>query len=173
MSSLKDLPAGKNAPQEVNIVIEIPQGSSIKYEIDEETGAIFVDRFLHTAMYYPFNYGFIPNTKADDGDPLDVLVVSKHPVAPGSVIIAKPIGMLDMEDEAGQDEKIVAVPREKVDPEYGIIESIDELPSSIKNKIAHFFEHYKDLEKDKWVKVREWQDKKTALEVIKKSILRQ
>lgn len=121
MAGLKDLPSGKNLPKEVNVVIEIPQDSNIKYEIDEETGAIFVDRFLHTAMTYPFNYGFIPGTKADDGDPVDVLVISKCPVAPGTVIIAKPIGMLDMEDEAGQDEKVVAVPRERVDPECGVL----------------------------------------------------
>ncbi|MBU0708742.1 inorganic diphosphatase [Patescibacteria group bacterium] len=170
MASLKDLPAGKNAPDEVNVVIEIPQESNIKYEIDEETGAMFVDRFLHTAMNYPFNYGFIPSTKADDGDPVDVLVISKFPVAPGTVIIAQPIGMLNMEDEAGQDEKIVAVPRKKVDPEYGALSDISELPESIKNKIKHFFEHYKDLEEGKWVKVREWESKEKALEVITKSL---
>lgn len=170
MANLKDLPAGEKAPQEVNVVVEIPQGSSIKYEVDEESGAVFVDRFLHTAMFYPFNYGFVPSTLADDGDPIDILVISQHPVAPGTVIVAKPIGMLDMEDEAGQDEKVVAVPREKVDPQYGLIEEIEELPSSIKKQIEHFFEHYKDLEKEKWVKIKDWQDKKVAQEAISKAL---
>ena len=171
MASLKDLSPGKNAPEEVNVVVEIPQGSSIKYEVDEESGAVFADRFLHTAMYYPFNYGFIPGTRADDGDPVDILVISQQPVAPGTVIKAQPIGMLDMEDEAGQDEKIVAVPLTKIDPEYGTVSDISQLPQSLKDKIRHFFEHYKDLEKGKWVKVKNWQDREQAKQAIKKTLL--
>ncbi|OQX51419.1 inorganic pyrophosphatase [candidate division CPR3 bacterium 4484_211] len=171
MANLKDLSPGKNAPNEVNVVIEIPQDSSIKYEVDEESGAIFVDRFLHTAMNYPFNYGFIPQTKAQDGDPMDVLVISKYPAAPGTVITACPVGMLNMEDEAGQDEKIVAVPRKKVDPEYGAIADINDLPEIIKRKIVHFFEHYKDLEEGKWVKVKGWKSKEEAIKLIQHSLL--
>ncbi len=168
MAGLKDLSAGKEAPQEVRAVIEIAQGSNIKYEVDAETGILTVDRFLHTAMNYPFNYGFIPGTLAADGDPLDVLVLSRYPVQPGSVMMVKPIGVLLMEDEGGEDEKIVAVPRAKVDPFYGVFEEVEELPAVLREQIRHFFEHYKDLEKGKWVKVGQWQDAAAARKMVEK-----
>ncbi|MCX7738762.1 MAG: inorganic diphosphatase [Hydrogenothermaceae bacterium] len=167
---LKKIHAGKNPPEEIFVVIEIPQGSSIKYEVDKESGAVFVDRFLFTAMYYPFNYGFIPNTLADDGDPTDVLVISREPVVPGSIIRARPIGMLEMEDEEGVDTKIIAVPVSKLDNSYDSIKEVSDLPEAILNKIKHFFEHYKELEAGKWVKVKSFKDSTTAKEDIKKSI---
>ena len=166
----KDLPPGKNPPEDIYVVIEIPQGSSIKYELDKETGVIFVDRFLFTAMYYPFNYGFIPQTLADDGDPVDVLVVSREPVVPGSVIRCRPIGMLEMRDEEGIDTKVIAVPHEKLDPSYSNIKTVDDLPEVVREKIKHFFEHYKELEPGKWVKVENWKGIQDAIEEIKKGI---
>jgi inorganic pyrophosphatase len=164
------IPAGKNPPEDIFVVVEIPQGSSIKYEVDKESGAVFVDRFLFTAMYYPFNYGFIPNTLADDGDPTDVLVISSEAVVPGSVIRCRPIGMLEMEDEAGIDTKIIAVPVSKLDRTFENIKDINDLPEATLEKIKHFFEHYKELEKGKWVKVKEFKSAKDAMEDIKKSI---
>ncbi len=163
--------AGKNPPEEINVVIEIPAGSAVKYELDKESGAIFVDRFLYTAMVYPFNYGFIPGTKADDGDPVDVLVMSNLPVVPGAVIRARPIGVLIMEDESGRDEKILAVPVKKLDPSFESIKSVEDLPEALKAKIKHFFEHYKELEPGKWVKVTGWEGPEKAKEIIKKALL--
>lgn len=168
--NLKKIPAGKNPPEEINVFIEIPQGSSIKYELDEESQTIFVDRFSYTAMFYPFNYGFVPQTKAEDGDPIDVLVLSSYQVAPGTVIPSRPIGMLEMEDEAGIDTKILAVPTVKVDPFYVNIKDISDLDDSTKNKIKHFFDHYKEIEPGKWVKTRKFLSKKIAEEVIKKAL---
>lgn len=167
---MKNLTSGKNPPQQVNVFIEIPQGSSVKYEVDKESGIIFVDRFLYTAFSYPFNYGFIPGTKADDGDAVDVLVISDKTVAPGTVIPAVPIGMLEMEDEEGIDTKIIAVPTKKVDPFYGTWTDIMDVPQALKDKMKHFFEHYKELEPGKWVKIKEWKDKKAAMEDIKKGL---
>lgn len=161
---------GKNPPEEINVFVEIPQGSQIKYELNKESGVLEVDRFLYTSTYYPFNYGFVPNTLTDDGDPIDVLVVSSLAVYPGSIIPAKPIGILEMEDEAGIDWKIIAVPKEKIDPEYGKINDISELSDYLKSKIKHFFEVYKQLEPGKWVKTREFLDKEKAKEEIKRSI---
>ena len=169
---LSKIPAGKNPPEDIYVVIEIPQGSSIKYEVDKESGAVFVDRFLFTAMYYPFNYGFIPNTLAEDGDPTDVLVISSQPVVPGSVIRSRPIGMLEMEDEEGIDTKIIAVPVSKLDKTFDNIKEISDLPQATLDKIKHFFEHYKELEAGKWVKVREFKSSEVAKEDIKKSIER-
>jgi len=166
----KDLPPGKNPPEDIYVVVEIPQGSGIKYELDKETGVIFVDRFLFTAMYYPFNYGFIPQTLADDGDPVDVLVISREPVVPGSVIRCRPIGMLEMRDEEGIDAKVIAVPHEKLDPSYADIKTVDQLPEIIRERIKHFFEHYKELEPGKWVKVERWRGLQDAIEEIKKGI---
>lgn len=166
----KDLPPGKNPPEDIYVVVEIPQGSGIKYELDKDTGVIFVDRFLFTAMYYPFNYGFIPQTLADDGDPVDVLVISREPVVPGSVIRCRPIGMLEMRDEEGIDTKLIAVPHEKLDPTYADIKTIDQLPEIVREKIKHFFEHYKELEPGKWVKVENWKGLQDAIEEIKKGI---
>jgi len=164
------LKIGKNPPSEINVVIEIPKDSSIKYEVDKDSGMIFVDRFLHTAMSYPFNYGFIPNTHAEDGDAVDVLVMSEHPVAPGVVIPSMVIGMLEMEDEEGIDTKILAVPTKKIDPFYGSFTSIEEVPEAIKNKMKHFFENYKTLEPGKWVKVKNWLGKDKAEEAVKKGM---
>jgi inorganic pyrophosphatase len=167
---MHNLSPGKNPPEEINVYVEIPQDSSIKYELDKESGVIFVDRFLFTAFSYPFNYGFIPGTMAQDGDPTDVLVLSSKTVAPGTVIPSVPIGMLEMEDEAGIDTKILAVPQVKIDPYYGTWKSLEDVPQSIKDKIKHFFEHYKELEPNKWVKLKDWKDKQSALEDIRKSL---
>ncbi|MFH1894834.1 MAG: inorganic diphosphatase [Patescibacteria group bacterium] len=161
--------AGKNFPKEVNVVIEIPQGSSVKYELDKTSGALMVDRFLYTATVFPFNYGFIPQTHAKDGDPEDVLVISSFPVNSGSIIAARPVGMLEMEDEAGQDSKIIAVPTEKIDPCFAKVQDIGDLDDPTKNKIKHFFETYKQLEPGKWVKVKEFLNKEKALQEISKS----
>jgi inorganic pyrophosphatase len=167
---LSKLSKGKNPPEEINVVIEIPQGSSIKYELDKESGFIMVDRFAFTAMGYPFNYGFMPGTLAQDGDPTDVLVISTYPVNPGCVIAARPVGMLEMEDEAGIDTKIIAVPTAKVDPFYAHVNELDDLGEAVKNKIKHFFEHYKELEAGKWVKLKDFLPKEKAFEDIKKSM---
>ncbi|MXV45304.1 inorganic diphosphatase [Saccharibacter sp. 17.LH.SD] len=162
--------AGKDVPNDVNVVIEIPKGSSVKYEIDKESGALFVDRFLFTPMAYPTAYGFIPNTLAADGDPVDALVLTPDAVVPGSVIRARPIGMLKMEDESGQDEKIICVPHDKIHPQFSDITSVDQLPEITRKAIAHFFERYKDLEANKWVKVSGWADKAEAGKVILASL---
>src|SRR3989338_10157607 len=168
--SLSKLTSGKNPPEEIYVLIEIPHGSLIKYEMDKTSGFIMVDRFNYTAMSYPFNYGFIPGTSAEDGDPVDVLVISSYAVSPGTVIPARPIGMLEMEDEAGIDTKILAVPTKKVDPFYSHIEDVSELDEHLKNLIKHFFDHYKELEPKKWVKTRNFLGKKDAFEAIKKSL---
>ncbi|NPB06914.1 MAG: inorganic diphosphatase [Aquificae bacterium] len=165
-----ELPPGKNPPEDIFVVVEIPQGSAVKYELDKETGLLFVDRFLFTAMYYPFNYGFIPQTLADDGDPLDVLVVSREPVLPGSVLRCRPVGMLEMRDEEGVDTKLIAVPHEKLDPAYAEIKTVDQLPEIVRERIKHFFEHYKELEPGKWVKVESWKGLQDAIEEIKRAI---
>lgn len=167
---LKKLSVGKNPPEEVNVLVEIPQGSAIKYEMDKDSGYIMVDRFAFTTMVYPFNYGFVPGTHAEDGDAVDVLVISTYPVHPGTVIPARPIGLLEMEDEEGIDTKILAVPTKKVDPFYSDIEDVDDLNETVKKKIQHFFNHYKELEKGKWVKTRNFLSKKDALEAIKKGM---
>ncbi len=168
---ISKLTSGKNPEAgEVNVFVEIPKDSNIKYELDKESGAMMADRFLYTAMSYPFNYGFVPNTLADDGDPLDIIVLSEYPVVPGTVISSVVIGMLDMEDEAGMDEKILAVPTEKIDPLFGKFKDIQDVPDAIKNKLIHFFENYKTLEPNKWVKLKEWKNKAVALETVKKSL---
>ncbi|MCX8008328.1 MAG: inorganic diphosphatase [Patescibacteria group bacterium] len=164
------LTAGEKAPNQVNVCVEIPAGSSVKYELDKASGAIVVDRFLYTAFSYPFNYGFIPETHADDGDPIDVLVLCEKALLPGVVIPSVPIGLLEMEDEEGVDTKIIAVPPAKIDPLYGAYKDISDVPEPIKQKIKHFFERYKDLEPEKWVKIREWRGKKEAIDAIKMSM---
>jgi inorganic pyrophosphatase len=154
---ISKIPPGRTPPQEVNVVIEVPlRADPIKYEFDKETGAIFVDRYLYTTMFYPCNYGFIPNTLANDGDPIDVMVVGRMPVLPGAILRARPIGLLNMEDEAGGDEKILAVPIDKITPVHRGVRSYKDIPELDLARIAHFFEHYKDLEPNKWVKVRGW-----------------
>lgn len=170
---IRFIPLGKNPPEQVNVIIEIPQGGApVKYEIDKKSGALFVDRFLNTSMVYPANYGFIPHTLSEDGDPIDVLVVSETPVVPGSVIPSRPIGVLHMEDEAGPDEKILAVPIDKLHPFYSGVKSHEDLPPILLEKVAHFFQHYKDLEKGKWVKVVKWEGPEAAREAIVKGIER-
>ncbi len=168
--TIKNLKVGKNPPEEINVFIEIPQGVSVKYELDKNSGVIFVDRFLYTEMEYPFNYGFIPNTLYDDGDPVDVLVLASKPVAPGVVIPSHPIGMLEMEDEAGTDNKIIAVPLAKVDPKFKDYNDISDIPEKTKNEIKYFFENYKKTEPGKWVRLKDWKGKKEALEEIRRSI---
>ncbi len=154
----------------VNVFVEIPKDSNIKYELDKETGAIMVDRFLYTAMSYPFNYGFVPNTLADDGDPTDVIVLSEHAVMPGVIIPSVVIGMLEMEDEAGIDTKILAVPTKKIDPLFGMFVDIADVPEATKNKMKHFFENYKTLEPGKWVKIKDWKGREEAISAIVKSL---
>ncbi len=162
---------GENAPDEVNVIIEISQGANpVKYEIDKDSGAIFVDRFLTVSMFYPANYGFVPHTLSDDGDPIDVLVLSETPVIAGSVVPSRPIGVLLMEDESGMDEKIIAVPTDKIHPFSKDIKEIKDLPEATLNKITHFFERYKDLEKGKWVKLSGFADRKKAKELISTAI---
>ena len=164
---------GENPPTDVNVIIEVPKGGEpIKYEIDKASGAMFVDRFLYTSMRYPCNYGFVPHTLCGDGDPIDVLVVGQRALVPGSVIRARPVGVLMMEDEAGIDEKIVAVPHEKLTPYYDNIKNYTDLPQVMQDRIPHFFEHYKDLEPNKWVKVLGWEDRETAERLISESIKR-
>jgi inorganic pyrophosphatase len=168
--NLDKLSSGKNVPSEINVVIEIPQGSSIKYELDKESGAVRVDRFLHTPMAFPFNYGFIPHTLSKDGDPVDVVLISSMPIVPGAVIAARPVGILEMEDEAGLDNKIIALPIEKIDPYFAEVKEITEVNQHLKDQIKHFFEHYKDLEPNKWVKIKNFLPKEVAEEEIKNSI---
>jgi inorganic pyrophosphatase len=155
--SLNQVVAGKDLPNDFNVVIEIPMnGAPIKYEVDKDSGAIFVDRFMSTAMHYPCNYGYIPQTLSDDGDPVDVLVITPFPLMPGVVVRCRTLGMLRMSDEAGFDAKLVAVPVDKLSSLYKTVQSVQDLPTLTLAQIAHFFEHYKDLEPGKWVKVEDW-----------------
>ncbi|WP_096023220.1 inorganic diphosphatase [Campylobacter lanienae] len=166
---ISKIKAGSN-PDKLNVVIEIPYGSNIKYEIDKDSGAVVVDRVLYSAMFYPANYGFIPSTLADDGDPADVLVLNEYPLQAGSVIPCRLIGVLVMEDESGMDEKLLAVPVTKIDPRYDGIKSIDDLPKATLDKIKNFFETYKMLEPNKWVKVKGFEDAKKAQDILDKAI---
>jgi len=155
--SLDRVPAGRDLPNDFNVIIEIPaHGDPIKYEVDKDSGAMFVDRFMSTAMHYPCNYGYIPHTLSDDGDPVDVLVITPIPLITGVVVRCRPVGMLKMADEAGEDAKLLAVPVDKLTNLYRDIESPRDLPESILSQISHFFEHYKDLEAGKWVQVQGW-----------------
>lgn len=164
---------GKNPPEDVNVIIEIPQGGSpVKYEIDKDSGAMFVDRFLHTSMIYPGNYGFIPHTLSGDGDPCDVIVIGQLAVIPGAVIRSRPIGVLYMEDQSGMDEKILAVPVDDLHPFYAKVTSYTDLPEILCEQIAHFFQHYKDLEKGKWVKDLRWAGPQDAHKAIIEAIER-
>jgi inorganic pyrophosphatase len=172
LSCLDKIGPGEKAPDIVNVVIEIPMNSSVKYEFDKEACVVRVDRFLYTSMVYPFNYGFVPGTLEEDGDPVDVLVISREPLMPGSVIEVVPIGVLDMEDEEGPDSKIIAVPKPKLDPYYAGWTDIASLPESLLSKIKHFFEHYKELEPGKWVKVTGWRGAQDAKAAIKAAIER-
>ena len=164
---------GPNPPHDVHVIVEVPLGGvPVKYEMDKSSGALFVDRFLHTSMYYPGNYGFIPHTKSLDGDPCDVIVAGQVAVVPGCVIRCRPLGALIMKDEAGPDEKILAVPVDALHPFYSDIRSYKDLPSILCEQIAHFFQHYKDLEKGKWVKISKWEDEKSAFNIISEAISR-
>ncbi|MEH2511374.1 inorganic pyrophosphatase [Nitrobacteraceae bacterium AZCC 1564] len=164
---------GKNPPNDVNVIIEVPVGGEpIKYELDKEAGTLVVDRFLYTAMRYPGNYGFIPHTLSDDGDPCDVLVANTRAIVPGAVMSVRPVGVLFMEDEAGGDEKIIAVPSSKLTQRYDKVTNYSDLPEITLHQIQHFFEHYKDLEPKKWVKVLRWGDADEARKLILEGIER-
>ena len=169
--SLMNVCSGGKTPDEINVVIEIPAHSDpVKYEVDKDSGALFVDRFMTAAMFYPCAYGYIPDTLSEDGDPLDVLVHTPFRVVTGCVIRSRPIGILKMEDEAGLDAKLLAVPVSKLMPEYDRIKQVSDLPATLVKQIEHFFEHYKDLEKDKWVKIIGWGDADEAKAEIEKAV---
>jgi inorganic pyrophosphatase len=170
---ISKIPIGKNPPSDINVIIEIPlRGEPVKYEIDKDSGAMFVDRFLHTAMFYPVNYGFVPHTLSGDGDPVDVMVVGRHGVAVGCVMRSRPIGVLFMEDESGVDEKVLAVPHPKLHPFYDDVRSYEDLPQTLIQQIEHFFVHYKDLEPGKWAKTQGWGGPEKAAEVLLQGIER-
>jgi inorganic pyrophosphatase len=171
--NLDRVDAGRDLGNDFNVIIEIPMNADpIKYEIDKETGALFVDRFVSTAMHYPCNYGYIPNTLADDGDPVDVLVITPFALMPGVVVRCRPIGMLKMSDEAGGDTKLLAVPIDKLTPLYRAIETARDLPEMTLSQITHFFAHYKDLEPGKWVKVEGWASPEEAKKEIQDGVKR-
>jgi inorganic pyrophosphatase len=164
---------GRNPPHEVNVIVEVPVGGEpIKYEMDKEAGALVVDRFLYTPMRYPGNYGFVPHTLSDDGDPIDVLIANQRGIIPGAVIAVRPVGVLRMQDESGGDEKIIAVPVSRLTRRYERVHNYTDLPEITIKQIEHFFEHYKDLENNKWVKVEGWGDAKEAEAMILESIER-
>ena len=167
MMGLMNVEAGRDVPRDINVIIEIPAHSEpIKYEVDKDTGAIFVDRFMATSMRYPCDYGYIPQTLSLDGDPVDVLVISPAPLIPGSVLRCRPIGALNMQDESGMDMKILAVPVAKLTSMYDLIKKATDLPKMQLDQIVHFFTHYKDLEEGKWVKLQGWQNIETAYQEI-------
>ena len=169
--SLNNVSPGADAPNVFNVVIEIPMNADpIKYEVDKETGAIFVDRFMSTAMHYPTNYGYVPQTLSGDGDPVDVLVITPFPLIPGVVVPCRPIGILKMEDEAGMDGKVLAVPTDKILPIYANWQKPEDLSPMQLNAISHFFEHYKDLEKGKWVKVLGWEGPDAARQEVAEGV---
>src|SRR5881227_844781 len=171
--NIEAISIGDNPPDDVNVIIEVPIGGEpIKYEMNKAAGALFVDRFLYTQMRYPGNYGFVPHTLSDDGDPIDVLVANSRPIAPGAVINVRPIGVLKMQDEAGGDEKIIAVPVPKLTRRYEHVVNYTDMPEITLQQIQHFFEHYKDLETGKWVKVKGWGDVAQAEEMIVEAIAR-
>lgn len=164
---------GSNVPEDVNVIIEIPSHSDpVKYEVDKATGAMFVDRFMNTAMHYPCNYGYIPKTLSEDGDPVDVLVIAPIPLISGAVVRCRPVGVLNMADEKGPDAKILAVPIDKVCTMYRQVQGPTDLPQQLLGQIKHFFEHYKDLEDGKWVKVAGWGDAKAAAHEILGAVAR-
>lgn len=173
MNQFDKITPGREAPSDINVIIEIPtQSHPVKYEVDKETGTLNVDRFMATAMYYPCNYGYVPQTLSEDGDPVDVLVITPFPLISGSVIRCRPLGLLRMEDEAGMDAKILALPIDKLTPLYRNVKTLEDLPISTLDTIRHFFEHYKDLEKGKWVKVKGWEEADAAHQEILASVAR-
>ena len=164
---------GNNPPDDINVIIEVPVGGEpIKYEMDKDAGAMVVDRFLYTAMRYPGNYGFVPHTMSDDGDPIDVLVANERALMPGAIINCKPVGVLFMEDEAGGDEKLIALPSSHLTRRYENVDTIEQLPQITVQQIEHFFAHYKDLEDGKWVKVVSWGSANDAKRLIREAIER-
>ncbi|MEP2947149.1 MAG: inorganic diphosphatase [Lentilitoribacter sp.] len=164
---------GNNPPEDINVIIEVPVGGHpIKYELDKDSGTLVVDRFLYTPMTYPGNYGFVPHTLSDDGDPIDVLVCNTRPLIPGCVINVRPVGVLVMEDNSGEDEKIIAVPSTELTKRYDNVNDISDMPEITLQQIEHFFEHYKDLEPGKWVKIGDWQNSDRAKELIVTAIER-
>jgi inorganic pyrophosphatase len=164
---------GKNPPHDINVIIEVPTGGEpIKYEMDKASGILVVDRFLYTSMRYPGNYGFIPHTLSSDGDPVDVLVINTRAITPGAMMSARPVGVLIMEDEAGGDEKIIAVPSTRLTRRYENVKSYKDLPEITLDQVRHFFEHYKDLEEGKWVKIVKWGDADDAHRLILEGIER-
>jgi inorganic pyrophosphatase len=170
---LDAIPIGKNPPDDINVIIEVPVGGEpIKYEIEKESGALFVDRFLYTPMRYPGNYGFVPHTLCGDGDPLDVLVANTRALVPGAVINCRAVGVLLMEDESGMDEKLIAVPTHKLTKRYDAVKNVTDLPEITRSQIEHFFTHYKDLEPGKWVKIVRWGDAAEARGLIVEAIER-
>lgn len=171
--NLDKIKAGENPPWDVNVIVENPMGGvPVKYELDKDSGMMFVDRFLHTSMHYPGNYGFIPHTLSGDGDPVDVLVISSVPVMPGAVLRSRPVGVLLMEDDKGLDEKILAVPVPKLYPYHDNIANLDDIRPILRDQIEHFFTHYKDLEKGKWSKVMGWKDADVAAKMIEEGLER-
>ena len=163
--------SGADVPNDVNVIIEIPANSDpVKYEVDKDTGAMFVDRFMSTAMHYPCNYGYIPHTLSDDGDPVDVMVVTPYPLISGSVVRCRPVGVLKMTDESGDDAKVLAVPVTKLCTSFADVKSIDDMSKLLLDQIAHFFEHYKDLDEGKWVRVEGWGDVDDAKQEIMSSM---
>jgi inorganic pyrophosphatase len=167
------IPTGDNPPESLNVVIEVPLGGEpVKYEFDKASGALFVDRILHTPMRYPANYGFVPHTLSPDGDPLDALVITRSPFVPGSVVRARPIAVLNLEDEHGGDEKLICVPVNSTFPYYADVKEREDLPEIVLQQIEHFFTHYKDLEKEKWVRVGTWGGAEEARRVTLEAIAR-
>ena len=170
---LEKIAIGRNPPDEVNVIVEVPVGGHpIKYEMDKEAGTLVVDRFLYTPMTYPGNYGFVPHTLSEDGDPIDVLICNTRPLVPGCVINVRPIGVMIMEDDGGKDEKIIAVPVPKLTQRYVNVHNYTDLPRITLEQIQHFFEHYKDLEPGKWVKIGGWQDVTVAKKLIVEAVER-
>jgi inorganic pyrophosphatase len=170
---ISKISVGKSPPDNLNVIIEVPTGGEpVKYEFDKESGALFVDRILHTPMRYPANYGFVPHTLSPDGDPLDALVVARSPFVPGSVVRVRPIAVLNLEDEAGGDEKLLCVPDDKTFPYYANVLEKEDLPDIIAQQVEHFFTHYKDLESEKWVRVGTWGNAEEARRIVIEAIER-
>lgn len=170
---IDEIPIGEAPPWDINVIIEVPFGrEAVKYEMDKKSGALFVDRVLHTSMRYPCNYGFVPHTLSEDGDPIDILVASPVEFLSASVVRSRPVGVLKMKDEEGEDEKILAVPVDALNPYYAEVKQYSDLPKILLDRISHFFAHYKDLELGKWVEVEGWEDAEHAAELIQNSIER-
>ncbi len=165
------IPVGENPPEDINVIVEVPVGGEpIKYELDKDSGTLMVDRFLYTPMRYPGNYGFVPHTLSDDGDPIDVLICNTRAIVPGAVMNCRPVGVLVMEDDGGEDEKILAVPAGKITQRYVNVQNYSDLPEITLEQIRHFFEHYKDLEPGKWVKIQKWDSADVAKKMIQAAI---